>query len=206
MTEQAYVRDVLVGIELLAAVTLARVSEGVDVVAEGLHGEPIVNGSGLFVWLREDLGRLRKVTIDPGRLPYEKVELEPAQLTLPLTVVELPPRLDYVFSAGVTGLRGLLVEERTRRVPVGDAEVHLRWLDENGVFRDAPVPSHTDERGGFVAVARLGPADVPHPDAGALTVRLRARRGIDERGSPDWKLPQGHVAADLSFFWDELQP
>jgi hypothetical protein len=205
--ELAYVRDALFGIELLDAVTLGRVSQGVDVVAEGLHGKPIVNASGLFVWLREDLGRLRKVTIDPGLLPYERVELEPAQLTLPLTVVELRPRADYAFAAGVTGMRGALVEERSRRVPVRDAEVHLRWLDENGGFHDSPAPSHTDGHGGFVAVVRLAPADVPQLDPnGALTVRLRARRGINERGSPDLKLPQGHIAADLSFAWDELQP
>jgi len=206
-TEQAYVRNVLFGIELLDAVTLARVSAGVDVVAEGLQGKPIVNADGFFVWLQEDRTRLRKVTIKPGRLPYEDVELQPAQVTQRHIIVELRPRIDYPFAAGVTGVRGMLVEKQTQRVPVRDAEVYLRWLDGLGDFRDAPTASHTDERGSFVAVVRLAPADQPQLDLnGALTARLRARRGINERGSPDFKLPLGHIAADLSFAWDDLLP
>jgi hypothetical protein len=219
--ESAYTRNVLFAIELLDAVTLERVSQGVEVVADGLQGKPIVNGSGLFVWLQEDLAPLRKITIDPGPLPYESVTLEPAQLQMPLTSVELPPRVDYAFAAGVTGIRGVLIEERVpspqRPVPVRDAEVHLRWLDENSVWQDAPV-SHTDSPGGdFAAVLRFAPADVPLPDNGAVTVRLRARRGANERESADLKLPQGRItdpsafAQDpppnpLIFAWDELQP
>jgi hypothetical protein len=206
--DQTYVRDALFGIELLDAVTLASVSQGVEVVAEGLlQRKPIVNGSGVFVWLREDLSRLKKVTIDPVLLPYEKVELDPSQVQpLKVTTVELRPRVDYVFAAGTAGTRGLLVEERAGRVPVRDAEVRLQWLDENGVFRDAPTASHTDDKGGFAAIVRLAAADVPQLDSnGLLTVRLRARRGGNERGSPGLKLPQGRVA-DLTFAWDELQP
>ncbi|HEX7153708.1 MAG TPA: hypothetical protein VF618_19630 [Thermoanaerobaculia bacterium] len=216
--EQAYVRRGLFGIELLDAVTLERVSRGVTVVAEGLQGEPSTNTSGVFVWLREDLTRLRKVTIDPGVLPYEVVELEPAQIQLPVTRVELPPRLDYPFAAGITGMRGTLIEERVvPPVPVRDAEVYLRWFDENAVWRDAPTVAGTDTRGAnFTAILRLSPSDVPQLDAkDAVTVRLRARRGNVERESGDLKLPQGRIA-DPSFFaqgpdalvfaWDELQP
>lgn len=205
--EQAYLRDTLFGVELLDAVTLARVSDGVDVVAEGLHGKPIVNASGLFVWLREDLTRLQKVTIDPLLLPYETVEIAPADLTLPLTVVELPPRADYPFGDGVTGMRGTLIEDRSGRVPVRGAAVHLRWLDENSVWRDAPAPSHTGGGGDFVAALRLKAAEVPLLDSdGALTVRLRARRGADEHESTDLKLQQGRIADPFTFAWDELQP
>jgi hypothetical protein len=216
--EQAYVRQGLFGIELLDAVTLDRVSRGVTVVAEGLHGKPFRNTSGVFVWLREDFTSLRKVTIDPGVLPYEVVELEPAQIEFPVTRVELPPRLDYPFAAGITGMRGSLIEERVvPAVPVRDAAVHLRWLDENGVWRDAPTVARTDTRGGdFTAVLRLSPSEVPELDAeDAITVRLRARRDATERESADLKLPQGRIA-DPSFFaqgpdalifaWDELQP
>ena len=220
--EPAYLRNVLFAIELLDAVTLERVSQGVDVVADGLQGKPIVNASGLFVWLNEDLASLRKITIDPGPLPYESVALDPAQLQMPLTSVELPPRVDYAFAAGVTGMRGVLIETRVpspqRPVPVRDAEVHLRWLDDNSIWQDGPV-SHSDPRGGdFAAVLRFAPADVPLLDNdGALTVRLRARRGANERESADLKLPQGRItdpsafAQDpppnpLIFAWDELQP
>ena len=215
--EQGYVRNALFGIELLDAVTLERVSAGVRVVAEGLQGKPVTNTSGVFAWLREDLTNLQKVTIDPGVLPYERVELTPAQIQLPITRVELPPRLDYPFAAGITGLRGVLIEERVvPQVPVRDAEVHLRWLDENGVWRDAPTVSRTDTRGGdFTAVLRLSPSDVPQVVSGAVTVRLHARRGANEGESTDLKLPQGRIA-DPSFFaqgpnalifaWDELLP
>lgn len=219
--EQAYVRNAMFGIELLDAVTLDRVSQGVRVVAEGLQGRPIVNAGGLFVWLREDFARLRKITIDPGVLPYQKVELEPPQVTRPLTRVELPPRLDYPFAAGITGMRGVLIEERVpppqQPVPVRDAGVRLQWLDENSVWQAAPILSSTDtRRGDFVAVLRLLPAQVPLLDtSGKVTVRLRARRGATERESADRKLPPGRIA-DPSFFpedpnalifaWDELQP
>jgi len=220
--ESAYTRNVMFAIELLDAVTLERVSQGVEVVADGLQGKPIVNGSGLFVWLQEDLAPLQKITIESGPLPYESVTLTPAQLQIPLTSVELPPRVDYAFAAGVTGIRGVLIEERLpspqRPVPVRDAEVHLRWLDENSVWQDAPV-SYTDSPGGdFAAVLRFAPADVPLLDNdGAVTVRLHARRGANERESADLKLPQGRITDPsafaqnpppnpLIFAWDELQP
>lgn len=216
--EQAYVRNGLFGIELLDAVTLDRVSRGVKVVAEGLHGKPFTNASGMFVWRNEDFTRLRKVTIDPGVLPYEVVQLELAQIEFPVTRVELPPRLDYPFAAGITGMRGTLIEERVvPPVPVRDADVHLRWLDDTNMWRDALTVTHTDARGGdFTAILRLSPSDVPELDADeAVTVRLRARRGGAERESADLKLPQGRIADPSSFAqgpdalvfaWDELQP
>ena len=209
--ENAYVRKALFGIELLDAVTLERVSAGMTVVAEGLHGKPRVSTSGIFVWLDEDLAPLRKVTIDPGLLPYERVELTRAQLHLPppppfpLTTVELTPRVNYAFAAGITGLHGVLIEKNVlppeRPVPVGDAEVHLRWLDDLGVWHDAPTISRTNAKGDFVAIARLAPPDVPPLDAASpLTVRLFARRGADERESDiDLELPRGRVADPSTF-------
>jgi hypothetical protein len=214
--EQAYKRNAFFGIALLDAVTLERVSAGVRVVAEGWHGEPRVSSGGLFVWLPEEFARLRKITIDPGVLPYEPVEREPAQLLQPLTTIELSPRADYPFAAGITGLRGVLIEERVTPpetpVPVRDAIVRLRWLDDNGVWRDAPTTSSTNTRGGdFTAVLRLSHAQVPQLDSGAWTVRIRASRDGSERESDDLKLPQGRIAdpstiAQLIFTWDELHP
>lgn len=216
--EQGYVRNALFGLELLDGVTLERVSNGVDVVAVGLLGKPRVNTSGVFGWLREDFTQLRKVTIDPGILPYDPLELLPAQLAIPLTTVQLSPRVDYPFAVGTTGLRGVLIEGRVDpAVPVRDAEVSLRWLDENSVWRDAPTVSRTNTRGGdFAAVLRLSLEDVPLLDAaGNVTVRLRARRGGVERESTDRTLPQGRIADPstfaqgpdaLVFAWDELQP
>ena len=216
--EEAYSRRSLFAIELLDGVTLERVSQGVKVEAEGLQNKPITNAGGIFVWLQEDLAPLQKVTIDPRTLPYEKIELEPADLTLPpdprpLTTVELPPRVDYVFAPGVTGLRGTLIEEKVvPPVPVQNAEMSLRWLDDDGVtWRDAPTISHTNSKGDFVSILRFAPADRPFVDNGSVTVRLRVRRNGNERSSADFPLLQGRVTDPstldpLTFAWDELQP
>jgi hypothetical protein len=217
--EEGYHRSVLFAIELIDAVTLSRVSQGVEVIADGLGGTPIVNASGFFVWLKEDIGSLRGISINPGTLPYERVERRSDQLRLPpltppLTPIELPPRMDYAFAAGITGLRGTLIEEKgVPMVAVRDAEVHLLWLDEDGVtWHDASTISHTNAAGDFVSIVRLAPTDVPRLDAGAFTVRLHAKRNaIGERQSVDLKLLQGRVADpstlnDFKFAWDELQP
>ncbi|MGE5113270.1 MAG: hypothetical protein ACM3JB_20595 [Acidobacteriaceae bacterium] len=216
--EQAYGRDVLFAVELLDAVTLERIGRDIVVTAEGLQGKPIVNKSGFFVWLREDFTRLEKLTIDPGRLPYEFAELAKTDVQQPLTTIELSPRPDYSFPSGMTGLLGTLVEEQSSqpRVPIAGAEVHLQWLDDLGNVQNAPTKSHTNDSGDFAAFLRFAPNETPQLDAkGALTVRLRVHRGSDERGSADLKLPAGRIAEPstfpqgkdlLIFAWDELQP
>ena len=216
--EDAYRRRSLFAIELLDAVTLERVAHGVKVVAEGLQNKPVVNHGGVFVWMQEDLTPLQKVTIDPGTLPYEKLERVPADLTLPpalrpLTTIELSPRIDYLFAAGITGLRGTLIEDNVvPPVPVENAEVSLRWLDDDTVtWHDAPTISHTTSKGDFVSILRLAPTELPNLDNGSVTVRLRVRRNGNERSSTDFKLLQGRVTDPstldpLTFAWDELQP
>jgi len=211
----AYRRRVLFAIELLDAVTLFRVSQGVKLVAEGLKGKPIVNASGMFVWLEEDLGKLQKISIVPEMLLYEPAELESAEVKLPpkLNTVELQPRVGYSFSPGITGLRGTLIESRVDPPkPVANAAVRLQWLDDENNWRNAPTTSHTDQkRGDFVSILRLAPADVPFLENGEVTVRLRASRdGGAERGSSNFKLSQGRITEpvtlnSLTFAWDELQ-
>ena len=219
--EEAYSRRVLFGIELLDAATLSRISEGVKVVADGLTGKPIVNRSGVFVWLEEDINNLRKVSIDPGNLPYEELELERAKLNLPpvkppFTPIELQPKAGYSFAPGITGLRGTLIEERVNppapSIPVRNAAVRLQWLDDDNNWRIAPTTSHTDvKRGDFVSILRFSAAEVPHLVNGEVTVRLLASRdGGAERRSADFKLLQGRVtdpsaANTLTFAWDEFQ-
>jgi len=219
--EQAYLRKALFALEVLDGVTLERVTAGVRIVTEGLVAAPRVNSGGLFVWFKgsEDVAQLRKLTIEPGTLPYEPVALDAAQLNLPptprpLTTIELPARADYVFPPGTTAALGTLLEDRSLpRLPVANAEVRLLWLDDDQVtWHAAPVISHTNANGDFVTVLRLSPSDVPHVDSGALTVRLWARRaGGIERRSSDVKLRQGRVADPstlnaLTFAWDELLP
>ena len=218
LLEEAYSRRSLFGVELLDAVTMSRVSYGVTVTAEGLHGRPIVNGSGVFVWLEEDLAPLQRLSIEPGTLPYERIALDRADLTLPpnprpLTTVELAPRVDYAFAPGITGLRGTLIEARVvPPVPVNNADIQLRWLDDDDVtWRDAPTISHTNSTGDFVSILRFVPGEKPNLDNGSVTVRLRVRRNGNERSSGDFKLLQGRVTDPstldpLTFAWDELQP
>ncbi len=216
--EQAYDRHVLFAIELLDAVTMTRVSDGVEVVADGLQGKPIVNPSGQFVWLKEGLGGLQKISIKTDALPYEPREVDRAELRLPpnrhpLTTIELQPRLNYAFPAGITGLRGTLLERRiTPMEPVANAEVSLRWLDDVGNWHDAPTAARTSPKGDFVSILRLAPKEKPDVDSdGAVTVRLQVRRNGSTRRSNDFKLLQGRVTDPsalntLTFAWDELQP
>lgn len=215
--EESYRRFVLFAVELLDAVTLSRINQGVKVVADGLQGKPILNASGLFVWLREDIGHLRKISINPGTLPYEKVELPAAKVKLPLTTIELQPRADYSFAPGITGLRGTLIEELVNPPqppePVRDAEVRLQWLDVDDHWQDAPTTSRTDVNcGDFVSILRLASTEVPNLENGKVSVRLRASRdGGNERSSAIFKLLQGRVTDPstlnpLTFAWDELQP
>lgn len=211
--ELAYQRSVLFAIEVLDAVTLGRVSQGVKVTATGLKGLPIVNAGGLFVWLREDSTALQKVSIEPGVLPLESVELSAADVQMPLSIVELAPRSDYPFPSGIAGIRSSLVEHRVtppaRPQPVPNAEVRLTWLDDDGVtWHDSPTRSHTSARGDFAAILRFARADVPSLDThGALSVRLRViRDGQTELGTAAFALPQGRVADGPTYAWDELQP
>jgi hypothetical protein len=216
--EHGYRRRGLFAIELLDPVTLERVSDGITVTGQGLTGKSYVNSGGLFFWLDEDVTRLTKLSIDPKTRPYDPVELLPADLTLPptsspVTTIELPPRVDYPLPAGTTAARGTLIEEQiVPPTPVEGAFVHWRWLDDDGVtWRDARPVSRTNARGDFVAVLRLAPSEVPRLDSSRrLTVRLRVRRGSDERESVDLQLPQGRVADPstlnaLIVVWDDLQ-
>lgn len=224
--ERAYLRNALFAIELIDAVTLSRISQGIKVVAEGLRGKPFINASGMFVWLKEDRSALKKISIASTTLPYQDVEVPVEELQLPppdplspspLTTIGLPPRADYPFPAGITGVRGTLIEERVAPpsppIPVKGAEVSLRWLDEDGVtWRNSPIRSRTDDNGDFVSILRLAPTEVPGLDAiGTLMVRLRARRDGTDRQSADVKILQGRITdpstmSALTFAWDELQP
>ena len=209
--ELAYHRRVLFAIEVLDAVTLERVTQGLKVKALGLKGLPIVNAGGLFVWLSEDLNALQNVTIEPGVLPFESVEIPAAQLKIPLSIVELSPRSAYPFPPGLTAIRGALIEERVAPPappqPVQDAGVRLMWLDDDGTtWHDSPVRSHTGAQGDFATILRFAPDEVPRLSAdGALTVRLHARRaGQSELKTAAFTLPQGRVT-DKTYAWNELQ-
>ncbi|MEO8519780.1 MAG: hypothetical protein ABI603_00370 [Acidobacteriota bacterium] len=217
--ELGYRRKALFALELLDPVTLERITDGVEVKADGLAGVPRVNSGGLFVWLDEDASGLQSVAINPMQQPYDAVLLARGDLTLPpspspLTTIELPPRVDYPLPPGITAARGTLNEDSgTPATPVTGASIELRWLDDDGVMwhQGRPV-SRTNAGGDFLAILRLSPADIPQLDsAGRLTVRLQVTRGSDERRSLEFKLPQGRVAdpstsSVLIAAWNDLQP
>ena len=212
--ENSYERRVLLAVELLDAVTLTRVSEGVKVIAEGLQGKPIINSSGCFVWIIENNATIQKLSVEPGVQPYEPHKLDGLQVKKPLTTIELQPTVDYPFAPGITGLRGTLIERNTTpREPVAGAEVRLRWLDDNGNWNDTPTVSKTREKSGdFVSILRLAPKEKPVIDAnGAVTVRLQITRNGSTRSSNNLSLLQGRITDPtvlnpLTFAWDELQP
>jgi len=143
-------------------------------------------------------------------LPLQAAVVEAADLTLPLTTLQLAPTAAYPFSAGTTAVRATLVESNDDEpVPVNVARVRLAWLDDDGLtWNDAPTLSRTDAHGDFAALLRLAPADMPRFDAdGALTVRLFAARGGGaERASSTFQIPQGRVTDAPAFAWDDLQP
>ena len=211
--ESAYERRVLLAVELLDTVSLTRVSDGMKVIAHGLQGKPIVNRSGCFVWLEEKNPVVEKITVDPGSLPYEKVELT-IGITYPLTTIKLQPTAHYQFPKGVSGLRGTLIESNLgSATPVARANVQLAWLDGVGNPQPAQTESLSDEQSGdFVSFLRLSPTDEPKiDDNGAFEVQLVVERGATVRRSNTFKLPLGTVVEPSindkqKFAWDELHP
>jgi hypothetical protein len=90
---------------------------------------------------------------------------------------------------------------------VTDATVWLQWLDDDGItWRDSPVRNGVDERGGFAAVLRLRPNDLPKLDAyGVAATRLAGARAGAQLVSNTFPLPLGRVADALPIFaWDEF--
>jgi hypothetical protein len=208
-------RNVLFAIELLDAVTLARVNQGIAVDAQGLRRKPVSNSSGLFVWIKqtpqEDITALRSLTIDTGELPYQSATLDSSQVHAPqLTTIMLAPRVNYLFQPGITGLRGTLIESNfDARRPVLDGSVRLQWIDHLSNWIESPPVSNTEtDKGEFVAILRLLPNAQPdlNPD-GTIQVRLQADRPTAiTRYSAPFNLTPGRLSDPVPFAWDELHP
>jgi hypothetical protein len=207
--ERAYTREAQLAVELLDAVTLERISEGVVVTAHGLFGKPKLNGGGLFVWVNEDVTKLVKLAIEPRTVPFEGVEIPAAQVSRPLHRVELQPLASYPFAAGVTAIRGSLYENRpppgATPEPIARATIRLEWLDDDGTtWRPWQAPALTNAAGDFTAILRLARPQVPKLDSQEkMTVRLFARRASGPQKQSTFQLPQGRVA-DETYAWDEL--
>ncbi len=219
--ERAHTRQAMLAIELLDAVTLERVARGMEVTAQGLTGQPVVNDSGLFVWLLEDVTKLEKVIVEPHAEPFERVEIAAAQVTRPLHRVELAPLATYPFSPGVTVIRGSLYEKRVALgatpAAISGATVRFEWLDDDGAtWHPWQAPAITGTAGDFVSILRLARGrsaqadqpsradEQPRLDAnGMMTLRLFAKRAAGPQKQKSFQLLQGRVADEI-FAWDEL--
>jgi hypothetical protein len=213
--ETAYQRNVLFAVELLDAVTLERVNQGIRVDAQGLRRKPVYNSGGLFVWTKqtpqEDTTALRSLAIDTGELPYQSAMFDSSQVQArKLTTITLAPRVNYPFQAGVTGLRGTLIESNFGAWrPVLDGSVRLQWIDHASNWIDSPPVSKTEtDKGDFVAILRFLPNAKPDLNTdGTIQVRLQADRPTAiARYSTPFKLTPGRLSDPVQFAWDELNP
>ncbi|MET4023172.1 hypothetical protein [Bradyrhizobium sp. S3.2.12] len=208
--ERAYSREAMLAVELLDAVTLERITQGVEVTATGLTGKPIVNYGGLFVWLKEDTTNFQTLLVEPGPRPFERVEIPAAQVNRPLHTVELKPLANYPFSPGITAIRGSLIEsvpaQGVAPVPIAKATIRLEWLDEDGAtWKPSPATFVTDKDGDFTFILRLAPVQVPTLDTlGNMSIRLFAKRAAGAEKHQQFQLLQGRVT-DATYAWDQLQ-
>ena len=193
--ERAYQRKVLFAAEVLDGVTLGRITNGIKVSASAMQGDPVVNASGMFVWL--DDGRPlvpQQLTVDPGLLPYQGASAAAPMPPSRLVQIQLAPGRGYAFQPGTTALRFSLIESNVGApVAAPDTEVFLRWFD-SGAWIDAPLRSRTDAKGDASVAMRFGRSDEPGKDAdGRLRVRLCARRAGATIMSAEFALPEGRV-------------
>jgi hypothetical protein len=183
--EKAYRRRVLFALEVLDGLTLEPVAAGLAVTAEGLRNPPIVNGSGIFVWLEEDGATRAEALSDPNRLPLKQITIDPrdhpyeqkridkgtvvANLNPGPVRVMLTPRSDYPFPSGVTILRGSLSQTRsqpgTPAIPMANTAVALFWKDANLRWRGPSLTARSARDGGFVIAVRHDADSIDPQDA-----------------------------------------
>jgi hypothetical protein len=207
--ESSYPRKVLFAAEVVDAVTLARISSGLQLRASGMSARPIVNWSGVFVWL--DDGKPvppQQIAVDPGLLPYAGVTVDAPAMPQRLVQIALSPARGYAFPAGATALRFSLIEsDLGAPVPAAGAQVWLRWVgpgDSGTTWSEAPVRSRTDAGGDATVILRFAPGQEPGKDAdGKLRVQLWASyKGITRRAD-EFSLAEGRVT-DRSAFIDRI--
>jgi hypothetical protein len=211
--ERAWTRKATLAVEVLDAVTLQRMSQGITVEAKGVRSRPVINHGGLFVWRADTLAGFAGVIVDPGVLPFAGADLAPADVALPLHTVALQPLANYAFAPGTTAIRGALIETvpppGVAPTPIPHAAIRLEWLDDDGAtWHQPPQRFITDARGEFAAFIPFVPADVPQLGAGGtLALKLFANRAppglpANEK-SIQFAHPQGRVA-DAIHAWDQL--
>lgn len=216
-------RIALLAVELVDPVTLSLVHRGIGITAQGLEGKPIVNWSGCFVWLANDEKDDRwptKFTVDPGTQPYEEEKDWPAPpkpndlFDAPakdrLVRITLRPTAAYLFTDGVTVVRGRLRETEDKKSnAVANAEVWIRWRNDAPAgpkWVDAPIRARTNRAGDFATFLRLPTKARPTVENGNLVVRIVVSRDGQIREKAD-KVPDGRIY-DLpdALAWSVLTP
>lgn len=211
--ERAWTRKGVLAVEVLDAVTLQPVVQGLTVTAKGLRTTPIVNHGGLFVWRGDNLAGFAGLVVDPGVLPFAGVNLVPADVTQPMHTVALQPLANYAFAPGTTAVRGALIETLPpvgiAPTPIANAAIRLEWLDDDGSsWHQPPQRFISDARGEFAAFIPFIPADLPQIGTdGTLTLRLIANRAPPGQPANEKSLqfahPQGRVDNAIHA-WDQL--
>lgn len=213
LPENAYRRRVAFAAEVLDAVTLSRITDGLLVRATAMQAGPVVNWGGLFVWLDDGKPLAPQlIVVDPGRLPYAGASVNAPLPPSRLVQIELAPGRGYGFRQGVTALRVRLVEaEAGPAAAVARAEIWLSWIgpgNSGTTWTEAPGRTRTDEDGEAALFLRFRPKHDPaRSPAGSLRARLSVKRGATVRVSDEILLAEGRaVTWPAPFAWDKLKP
>lgn len=159
--------------------TGALVTRGVQARVLGLSDRPIVNGSGMLVFInlpdppappayRVEVDAREGGFFGPELLPFTPPPAgdpdEEAKRRLPLL---LKPKPDYVYPSGTTLVRGVVVRANE---PVAGAVISSRPPSSAARFE-----ALSDDRGAFALALR------PHPDADLSSLDIRFEQGGDVR-------------------------
>lgn len=241
-------RRVLIAIELADSATGQPVSRGMrvdllDASGRRINGPPIISLSGRYVWLiGGDNEWPARVRIVPGGLHYvpstEDVPPPAADPSGDLRPddrrvrILLRPTPAYRFEAGLTAVRGSVIESLVDDppVPVTGAVVQLAYRDGDSWSVGVPAAGHrpvpgeavTDASGQFAVFAHtpLSPPADPDLQDGLLLVRLQVTRddgALGTRATPNdfrfaqdlssGRIPEGRLTpADVRLGWTELAP
>ncbi|HEX8241796.1 MAG TPA: hypothetical protein VF574_18825 [Allosphingosinicella sp.] len=200
--------------EFLDPIRGALVAEGLRVTAEGLRA-PTVTPSNRFVWLD------RSPPADPSAVPPadRRVRVEAVcargmfapfdeMIRVPAYRVgigadqlrfrrRLRPTGLYDPPAGVTGVGGMLVEDKDSRTPVVGARIRILFLYAEGMeLFTGGYTAFTDRRGGFIAALRRIGDVRPDPDPaapGTFLAWLRLKRGAQVRAFGPLSLRPGRL-------------
>jgi hypothetical protein len=220
--ELAYTRRARLVVEALDPVTLDLVGPGLRISVDGLDARPVLSSGGRHVWFDERGRTPKTLHINPGALPYLRVDRAvdplpppPAPPAKPQTCtlmrIELAPSIAYPFAPGITAYRGSFIVDAADDPPVGlaDAEVRMQWIDDSQageVWVDAPNRSRTSANGDFVALVRLGPSQIARADAQhRMRVRVVATHAGTTRMTPELQILFNRLTdAPSSFVWSAL--